>query len=189
MIMADILKIALLIVGTMVVFVSCWLAIVALFPALVTRTQEQYVKPFKLLGIGIPAVAVLFTVAILFFKLKNPVFQLSGSVLIGTVVAIGLAGSTGLARRVGQGLPSPVDADQPWRMVYRGGTVLVLVFLLPLVGWFLILPFTLITGFAAALLSFSKAGNTTPITAAPIAAPAPAPRMEVPPAITAQPAS
>jgi hypothetical protein len=159
MIMADVLKWVLAIAALLAVFVCYWLAIVALFPDLVTRTQEKYDRPMKLLGIGIPAVAFLIAGAVLLFKLKNPVFQLTGSTLIGSVVALGLAGSAGLAQRVGQGLPSPLDAAQPWRRVYRGGTVLALVFLLPFVGWFLILPGTLITGFGAALLSYGRKGT------------------------------
>jgi hypothetical protein len=158
MIMADVLKWVLVIGGLLVVFVCFWLAVVALFPTLVDRTQIKYDRPFKLLGVGLPAAAFFIILAVLLFKLKNPVFQLTGSVVIGTVVALGLVGSAGLAQRVGQGLPSPLDAAQPWRRVYRGGTVLSLVFLLPFVGWFLILPMTLLTGFGAALMSFSKKG-------------------------------
>ena len=62
-------------------------------------------------------------------------------------------------------MPSPTDASQPWRRVLRGGTVLTLTFLLPFVGWFLILPWTLISGFGAAITSFKPA--TTPISLTP----------------------
>jgi len=174
MIMADVLKYFLIIVGSMIVFVSYWLAVVALFPALVVRTQAQFDRPFKLLGAGLATVIPLIGLVIYLFKRANPALTLTGSILLGTVIATGLVGVSGLSRRIGQGLPSPLDEAQPWRRVYRGGVVLVLVYLLPFVGWFLILPVTLIMGFAAALLSM--AGET----AAPAAAKVPAPVMTSP---------
>ncbi len=162
--MADVLKWVLGIAALLAVFVSYWLTVVALFPMVVARAQAQYHRPFKLIGLGLVTIIPLLIGAILLFKLKNPVFQLSGSVLLGGIVAIGLLGSSGLAQRIGHGLPSPLDEAQPWRRVYRGGSVLALVFLLPFVGWFVILPVTLITGFGAALLSYSsaKASPTPP---------------------------
>jgi hypothetical protein len=43
-------------------------------------------------------------------------------------------------------LPAPDDERQPWRRVLRGGAVLGLTFVLPLIGWFLVLPVSLLMG-------------------------------------------
>jgi hypothetical protein len=161
MIMADVLKWVLGIAALLAVFVCYWLVVVALFPAAVTKAQEQYNRPFRLIMAGVLTILPVIGLAILCFKFKNPVFQLTGSVLWGLIVALGLVGSTGLAQRVGQGLKSPLDEAQPWRRVYRGGSVLALVFLLPFVGWFVILPITLITGVGAVILSCFAARNSS----------------------------
>ena len=69
------------------------------------------------------------------------------------LVLSGLAGSSGLAAQIGAGLASPADQSQSWRRVLRGGIVLGLTFILPIAGWFLILPISLIMGCGAALRS------------------------------------
>ena len=56
-------------------------------------------------------------------------------------------------QRIGAGLPSPLDEQQPWRRVLRGGILLALTFLLPFVGWFVLPIWALVSGFGAFLLS------------------------------------
>ena len=171
MIMADVLKWALLIVGTQIVFVSYWLAAHALFPHAVERAREKYSRPWKLTALGLLMSAPLIAVGILLFQRNNPIFKIVGGGIILLPVVIGLVGSTGLNLRIGLGLPSPLDATQPWRRVLRGAIVLALMFLLPVIGWFVLLPWTLITGFAAAVLSMSardKSATAAPTTLAPM---------------------
>jgi hypothetical protein len=67
-------------------------------------------------------------------------------------LVLALVGSAGLADKIGAGLASPVDVDQPWRRVLRGGTVLALLFIVPLLGWFAVLPLTLASGLGALFL-------------------------------------
>ncbi len=162
MIMADVLTYFLLIVGIMMVFVSFWLAAEALFPGMVARAREQYNRPGRITLIGLGLMLPFLVVVILCFKVKNPVFQLLGITCIAVPVVLGLLGSSGLSQRVGIGLPSLVDERQPWRRVLRGGIVLVLTFLLPFVGWFFLLPLTLISGLGAAVLAWSPRGKAAP---------------------------
>ncbi len=70
-------------------------------------------------------------------------------------------GSAGLGDRIGVGLPSAGDATQPWRRLLRGGTVLSLTFLLPIVGWVGVLPWTLVSGVGAAVLAMRAHGPRT----------------------------
>ncbi len=163
MIMADVLKYFLLIVGVMLVFISYWVVAEALFPRFVTRSRERFNRPVKLTFLGllvmVPVIAFgLFVQS----KANNPAVKAVGFLIAGLPVIIGLIGSAGFAQKVGLGLPSPVDASQPWRRVLRGGAVLALTFLLPFVGWFLILPWTLISGFGAAITSFKSAPAPAP---------------------------
>jgi len=69
---------------------------------------------------------------------------------------IGLAGSSGLALRIGMGLNSPLDATQPWRRVLRGGVVLSCSFLLPVVGWVILPLWVLVSGLGAFMLGFKE---------------------------------
>ena len=55
MIMADILKILLIIVGILAVYVSYWLLAQALFPGLVERASRQYRQPLRISLIGLAA--------------------------------------------------------------------------------------------------------------------------------------
>jgi hypothetical protein len=66
---------------------------------------------------------------------------------------LGFVGSAGLVLRIGAGLPSFTDEQQPWRRVLRGGVLFSLTFLLPFVGWIVLPIWTLVSGFGAFLLS------------------------------------
>lgn len=157
MIMADILKIFLLVLGGLLIFVSFWLAAEALFPALVERARDQYTRPWKLTFSGLAMVAPFILGALGIFKISHPVMNIVGIALLAVVFIGGLAGSAGLAKRVGVGLPSPVDETQPWRRVLRGGIVLTLTFLLPFIGWIGLTIWSLVTGFAALVFAVREA--------------------------------
>ncbi len=160
--MADILKIFLLILGGLLIFISYWLAAEALFPALVERARGQYCRPWKLTFAGLAMAAPLLALAFACTKLNNPLMNIVAIILLGIVVFGGLAGSAGFAKRIGAGLPSPVDEVQPWRRVLRGGTVLTLTFLLPFIGWLGLSIWTLVTGFAALVFAAREAKKANP---------------------------
>jgi len=50
---------------------------------------------------------------------------------------------------IGGRLPDPRDTTSPWRQLVRGATALGLSWAVPFVGWFLILPVTLLIGLGA----------------------------------------
>jgi len=153
MIMADILKIFLLVVGLLTVYVSYWLVAQALFPGLVERARQQYGKPVKITLLGLAAAVLPFILGVMISKLPNPVFKIAGVTLMVIPALLGLIGSAGLVQRIGAGLPSPLDEQQPWRRVLRGGILLALTFLLPVVGWFVLPIWALVSGFGAFILS------------------------------------
>lgn len=176
MIMADVWKIFLLIVGTMLVFISYWVAAEALFPQMVARTRSLYQRPFKLTLLGLVLAVPLIALGIFVMNLPTAPVKIIGGLIISLPVVAGLAGSSGLCQKVGLGLPMPADEQQPWRRVLRGGIVLTVTFLLPFIGWFFILPWTLVSGFAAAVLAIlPERRQSTPQPVAE-AAPASAPK-------------
>jgi hypothetical protein len=152
MIMADVLKIFLIIVGLLTVFVSYWLLAQALFPRLVERASELYRRPVKLSLTGLIAAPLPVFLGILIYRMPNPLLKITGLTLIIIPAMLGLIGSAGLTLRIGAGLPSPGDVAQPWRRVLRGGVLLAFSFLLPVVGWFVIPLWALVSGFGAFII-------------------------------------
>jgi hypothetical protein len=152
--MADVLKIVFLILGTLIVLVSYWLAAAALFPRTVARARVVYSeRPVRatLIGVVVGGPSVLVGLALL--NAPNGAAKLLGVLVVSTQVLLGLVGSAGLGERIGAGLPSAGDEGHAWRRVLRGGTVLSLTFLLPIIGWFGVLPWALTSGVGAALMA------------------------------------
>ena len=149
MIMADVLKIFLLIIGLLIVYVSYWLLAQALFPRFVERASQLYSKPIKISLIGLVAAPLPVGIGMLISNLPNPLLRILGLTLMIVPAMLGLVGSAGLTLRIGMGLPSPGDEAQPWRRVLRGGVLLAFSFLLPVVGWFVLPIWALVSGFGA----------------------------------------
>ena len=152
MIMADILKIVLIILGILTIYVSYWLLSEALFPALVEGASRQYSKPFKITVVGLGATIVPVVLGLFLANAPNPLMKLIGLTMVVLPALLGLAGSAGLTLRIGAGLPSPVDEAQPWKRVLRGGILLSCSFLLPVVGWIILPLWVLVSGFGALIL-------------------------------------
>ncbi len=153
MIMADVLKIVFLIVGTLIVIVSYWLAATALFPQAVAQARTHYERhPVRITLLGSVVGVPLFLLGVALVAAgPTPLLKIVGGSFASLLLLLALFGSAGLCQRIGNGMPAPLDEFQPWRRVYRGGTVLALTFVLPIVGWFAIFFWTLISGFGAAL--------------------------------------
>ena len=158
MIMADVWKIVFLILGTQAVMVSYWLLAAALFPEALRRSRAGYdhrIGRLTLLGL-VTAIPSLLIGAALLQQGPHPLLKLIGALLVSAPVALGLAGSAGLCDRIGAGLPGDADARLPWRRVLRGGVVLSFAFVLPVLGWFVLLPWTLVSGVGASLGSLRR---------------------------------
>ncbi|MDB6023046.1 MAG: hypothetical protein JWQ04_2903 [Pedosphaera sp.] len=173
MIMADVLKIFLIIVGLLIVYVSYWLLAQALFPRMVGRASQLYSQPVKISLIGLLATPLPLGLGILISKLPNPLLKVIGVTLMVIPALLGLIGSAGLTLRIGAGLPSPADAAQPWRRVLRGGVLLAFSFLLPVVGWFVLPIWALVSGFGAFIICVREqrqnAGTAGPANLVPVA--------------------
>jgi hypothetical protein len=146
----DLLFWFLLIAGTYFGLVAYWLAAVALFGPSVERARLTYaIRPVGSTALGL---VLLLPVLALGKAVPGPLNLLLAAVL-GVLLVLSLVGSAGLADKIGAGLPMPGDAAQPWRRVFRGGAVLGLLFVVPGLGWFGMLPLTLASGLGAFLLS------------------------------------
>lgn len=159
MILADVLKYLFLVIGALVVIISYWLVTTALFPAAVDRTREAYgAHPVRITLVGtLCTVPVLLAGLALLSAAPNAGLKVMGGVLASLPVVLGLAGSAGLSERVGRGLVHAEDGRTPWRRSLRGGIVLALTFLLPVIGWFVVLPWVLLSGCGATIAALRKA--------------------------------
>ena len=172
--MADVLKIVFLILGSLIVFISYWLAAEALFPAIDERARDHYQRGVKVTLIGLAGMLPLLGLGAVVSLAAHPAIKALSVVLYAVPVLLGLLGSAGLSQRIGRGLPSLTDEQQPWRRTLRGSIVLSFTFLLPFIGWFIIIPWTLVSGFGAAFLSLSSKQKLAPAQL-PVPAPAPLP--------------
>jgi len=172
MIMADVLKILLIVVGILLIYVSYWLLAEALFHPLVERASRQYARPVKLTFVGLAAALLPVVIGLALARQPNPLVKVVGLTALIVPAMLGLAGSAGLTLRIGTGLASPLDAAQPWRKVLRGGVVLAFSFLLPVVGWIILPLWVLVSGLGAFLLAARERKAPEPGPLPPAFAPA-----------------
>jgi hypothetical protein len=66
------------------------------------------------------------------------------------LLVVAFVGTAGLARLIGFNLARESSA---WSQSLRGGVMLALVFITPFLGWFLMLPIGLASGFGAVILA------------------------------------
>ena len=153
MIMADVFKILFIVLGILIATVAYWLLFEALFKRAVERASVVYeMYPYKVTLIGAVVGVPLFLASLALLN-SAAGLKLAGAVLMSALLLVGLVGSSGLARLVGVRLASATASAYPWRRVLRGGIVLSITFVLPVVGWFFVLPLTLASGVGAVIVS------------------------------------
>lgn len=158
MLFGDVIGIALSIIGFLLSFQGLWLICRALWPTRVEtaamRCRDNGLACFFL---GLPVMALTLLVAVVIGKRLGTFGILIGSGIGLLLLMYASIGAAGLATHLGQRLPSPSDAQRPWRATVRGAVVLELAWLIPILGWFGLLPISLIIGAGATTLGFFRA--------------------------------
>ncbi len=152
--LADVFTVVLLVVGLLAVFVGWWLAIAGLFPRCVERCADKLgARPVSCWLVGLLVGTPLFIGAgVLSKAMANAPGKLFSVVIMLTILLLALAGTAGLALRIGRGLVGRQAKNDLWRCVRRGGMVLALTY-----GSVVLVPFTLLAGFGAlVLVGFSR---------------------------------
>jgi hypothetical protein len=162
--LADVFTFLFVILGFIIVYVAYWLMAAGLFPQLVERCAARIGSgPLKTAFVGaitlVPSVAIGIAIS---SKAPNAVGKIVGIGVALLAMLAALFGSAGLALKVGRGLKSARDAQEPWRVVMRGGIVLALTFVMPFLGTFVLMPFTFIIGAGAFVLSCLPTREATP---------------------------
>jgi hypothetical protein len=142
------------VVGLVLSLAAYFLLARALWPRLVAGAEARFAgTPAICVVVGLPiAAAVLFGVT----KLLGASLAVLGFPLGALALGFGLAGSAGIAARVGRALPSSLDAVQPVRAEVRGAAIVLLASLVPLIGWLLVFPVLVIGGLGAATIALFR---------------------------------
>ena len=147
MLMADTMAIFFTVLGLMLATPALWLLCRGLWPDLVTQSavycRRSLLVPFF---IGLPIAVVSVITVIVLSKLPQPFAAIGIIGFICLTLIYAHVGVSAIASVLGDRLPSPADAGKPWNATVRGGIVLELSYLLPVIGWFVILPVSLIVG-------------------------------------------
>ena len=171
--LADVFTFLFVILGFLIVYVAYWLATAGLFPRLTERCADRLGQsPVKSVIVGVVAWGALMLLGGgLSAGAKDGFLKGVGVVVMIVSAIVALAGSSGVAHRIGSGLRSTRDDAEPWRRVLRGGIVLALTFVLPFVGQ-LVMVLTFAAGFGAFILSRPKPVKLALSEPAPVAEPA-----------------
>ena len=159
MLMADTISIFFVILGMLLAFSGLWLLSRGLWPEAVEAAAERCAKriwPYFIAGIPLTLVMIVLT-RVLF--VLGPVGKIAGLGVVCFYILQAHIGVSGLVTAIGRRLPSSLDQHSPWRATLRGGIALELTYLLPIVGWFVVLPASIVIGTGAinvALLSKLK---------------------------------
>lgn len=161
-----------LLTGTVITITSSLLTARTLFPALAGRCAARCGTPVRAFFLGLLTVAaavILVTIASRAGKAGQPfVF-----IIIGLVSILALAGVSGQIVRMAARTAQEGESASSWAASRRAATILTLSYLLPVAGWVVILPLSLLTGLGCAIMSL---GSSVPVPAqAPVPAPAAAP--------------
>lgn len=156
MLMADTMAIFFVILGFLLAFPGLWLLCRGLWPQTVstaaTVCRNGLLKPFFA---GLPLTILMIFAAIALGNLGPP-GKIAAAVVVCVYLMIANCGVAGLAATIGERLPSRIDAGQAWRATLRGGVILELTYLLPILGWFGLLPISMTIGCGANLMALFR---------------------------------
>lgn len=154
MVLADTMAIFLVVVGMLICFNAVWLLCRALWGPLVAVSREIHrdgmIKSFFL---GLPLTALVLVLFGALTSNKAGPWGLIGIVIMAAYLMFTSIGVAGIADLIGEKLGGNNNhqLQPPWRETVRGGAVLVLSFLFPILGWLLIMPVALIVGCGATM--------------------------------------
>lgn len=145
-----------------------WLVGAGMFPKATQAFSDVYDRrPVRATLLGLVTYGPLFVLLLNSGNIGNGAVKLLAIVAGFTAMLLGFLGSAGLALRIGRNLSADTSV---WHQGLRGGVVLALVFITPVLGSLFLLHVGLASGFGAVLLSRpwkTKAAAPAPLTETP----------------------
>lgn len=149
-------------VGVILAAVAYFVVGAAMLPALTQRGAARLAaRPWRTILIGVAASVPFVVGSLVLMQLGGPTAGI-GAIIGLTWILAGLIGGAAVARHVGQ-------MGDDWRRVARGGTVLALTWVLPLIGWLFMLPLTLATGVGCLIVGMRRDPAAAPGALPPVA--------------------
>ncbi len=147
MLFADTFKILLIAVSVIIALPSIWIFSSVVYPDRVRRAADHAEQGlWRWLAWGIVPFVLLVWLSTALLQGGGPGQLLSAAVFTALVLGSNV-GVAGLAMRLGRSMPGgDAAADVPWRQVRRGGLLLTGMYLLPLIGWVVILFGSMVMG-------------------------------------------
>ncbi len=162
MLMADTVKIFLIVLGSLLSLCAFWLFCRALWPSLVKKSQSHcQEKALKCFFLGLPISAVPIIAFLILVNLPQPILKIIGFAIFFLYLVYANIGVAGLVTMMGERLREGTSPASPWGTTLLGSLVLSFTSLLPLFGWFFIFPIALITGAGARFLAGKKSSNSS----------------------------
>jgi hypothetical protein len=125
-----------------------------LFPTQVeTAGQRLTKKPGKTFLVGLAAAIAVAIPITLLFVIGMPFTNFLGALCLVIILAIAAIGAAGIVLKMAGRLEDIIGAEKPMRNFIGGAVALELAVIFPIIGWFLIIPVTLITSLGAAVWS------------------------------------
>jgi hypothetical protein len=155
MLMADVMSITLIIVGILFFQQGLWLLSRALWPRRFARSTERARRnPVASFFVGLAVTGLALLLITIIGKGFGAVGQGAAFTLFVLFWIYANVGVAGFVTHLGQRLRSPADEKRPWAATVRGGVVLELSWLPPIIGWPGLLFASVILGAGAMTLSF-----------------------------------
>ena len=131
-------------IGVVLVVTAYFTIGAALAPRLTERSRIRFARrPWLPAIIGLVLSVPWVIAAVAMLNVDAGAVKFAGAVLGGLWVLLGLIGGAGIAQHVGRGAD---DEPVSWVQTVRGGLLISLTWILPLVGWMVMLPLTLAAG-------------------------------------------
>ncbi|MGH9822248.1 MAG: hypothetical protein ACREDR_03160 [Blastocatellia bacterium] len=175
MLLGNVMTVFLGITSFLVVIPALWLLCRGLWPERVARAAARCDRNlYKPLLTGVPVTMATLILAGIFRKLPGGGPLIAGAMLCAYIV-FASAGISGLAAIIGGRLSRQPEVA-PMQATLRGSAILALTFLIPVLGWFLILPASMLIGSGAMALTFLDGNQKTAGSSLAPAPPRPAAR-------------
>ena len=147
-----------ILIGISLTLGSALLLIRSLFPELSQRCAARCQRPLAPVLTGVATVALLIAVVAGLQRIGPP-GQVLSILLFAAALCTALLGAGGLLQRLCVRFSQPGEDPTAWHTQRRAATVLVLAWLLPVAGTFLLFPLSLLCGLGCVILSLR---NTAP---------------------------
>ena len=160
-------------IGVILVVTAYYTLGAAVMPSLTERGREHFARrPWLPIVVGLVISVPWVLFAIVMLQQAPAVAKFVGAAAGCLWVLSGLIGGAGIAQHVGR---SGGGDSHTWVHTVRGGLFIVLTWILPLVGWLVMLPLTMAAGVGCLVLGLFSGRRSVDTTATPEEPPVVAP--------------